>query len=163
MFTHCDILVSFCFPWAAIFKTHCNTLHLTLQHTLCHTQWFSFFFDEQPFSDSRVAVSKSYVLPDGAILDTGALLCVAVCCSVLQCFAVFCRMCVASMLQVCWSALQICGVLQYVAVCCGVLHCFTRWHHVRFLFMRDTYRWVVQMSRTLSKRRELDLDVTNPI
>jgi len=62
------------------------------------------------------------------------LLCVAVCCGVLQCGAVCCSVlqCVAvccSVLQcvaVCCSSLVCCSVLQCVAVCCSLLQSVRR-------------------------------------
>ena len=61
--------------------------------------------------------------PEGG---NGALLqCVAVCCSVVQCGAVWCS--VLQCVAVCCSVLQCgavwCSVLQCVAVCCSVLQC----------------------------------------
>jgi len=63
-------------------------------------------------------------MPDPYMTRT---LCVAVCCSVLQCVAIWHELCVLQRVAVCCSVLQCaavcCSVLQYVAICCTVLQC----------------------------------------
>jgi len=110
--THCNTLQHT--------ATHCNTLHntatrcSTLQHTATDVP------DLQLRHDSFI-----YYLFNSCcivMIESGTAI-LPVCCSVLQCVAVYCN--VLQCVAVCCSVLQCvavcCSVLQCVAVCCSVL------------------------------------------
>ena len=81
---------------------------------LCNEPSTVYFVSPQLFATSfpiSVAANEHYILFMCSHTSPVYLLCVAVCCSVLQCVAVVYLLCVA----VC------CGVLRCVAVCCSVL------------------------------------------
>jgi len=109
--------------------------------------------------------------------STGVLQRVAMCCSVLQCVAMCCNVVVATTVAlVCRSVLQCvavcCSALQCVAMCCSVLQWW--WdilttvtsstdsppppfcHYVCHPNVTNSNQWVIWMSRTLSKHKQLN-------
>jgi len=82
----------------------CVAVQCILQHTSTHTATHCNSRDERDDS-SKTLYGSSLVLQ-----------CVAVCCSVLQCVAVYRK------IDISFFAVY-CSVLQCVAVCCSVLHC----------------------------------------
>ena len=151
--THCNTLQgTLCASSATHIHTHTNTL--THTHTppnyVCMPHLFAVIAHTAKLQISvafiRVTHTHAHEHTHHQPAYERGLQCIAVCCFVLQCIAVYCS--VLQCIAVCCFVLQCiavycsvlqciavcCSVLQYIAVCCSVVQCVAGVLHSRWCY-----------------------------